>query len=270
MRTENSVKEGDGCDDPRAEYRWAMMTPVELDEAIRRLPLAIVPSGLLEWHGPHMSTGSDYLRGDAICLNIAKRLGGGVVLPCTWLGAPGFCNWRGTVCFTPTLVKSFALELFRELEKCGFKRIFVFLSHAGLMQEEAWEGAGKQYRKSGHAEIMIKSRPGSLPVNTLGGGHAGPDEAAQLYAAEPRAVHVERYDPEDTLLPKYEGCNPVFYSRGLSRNAAKEVENFMALEHYQWFEGLAEKVTPENAKSLSDETCDMLAEEIKEWIGGRS
>ncbi|MGM0493394.1 MAG: creatininase family protein, partial [Armatimonadota bacterium] len=83
------------------EVRWTMLTPDELDAAIERLPLAIVPAGSLEWHGPHMTAGSDYIRGDAICRGVAERLRGGVVLPATWVGAPGFCNWRGTISFTP-------------------------------------------------------------------------------------------------------------------------------------------------------------------------
>lgn len=255
------------------EFRWTMMTPNELAEAIERMPLAIVPAGSLEWHGPHMTTGSDFLRGDAICAGVAERLDGGVVLPATWLAAPGFCNWRGTISFTPALVRQVALELYRELEKCGFRWIFVHLAHAGRMQVEAWEGAAKQYRDVGFAKIHVKHGPSGPFEHGLGGGHAGPDEAAELLAAEPAAVHLDRYDPDDTLLPKYARADggpldPWLYSRGLSEEAQASVHQFMAREQYTWSPDLAERVTPERAQALMNEICDKLADELTGWLAG--
>ncbi len=246
--------------------RWEMMTPAELDEAIARLPLAIVPAGSIEWHGPHMTCGSDFIRGDAIGTAVARRLGGGVVLPATWVAAPGFCNWRGTISFTPTLVKQVALELYRELEKCGFEWIFVHLAHAGQMQREAWEGAAREHAGHGLAKILVKHGPDGPFDAGLGGGHAGPDEAAELMAANADAVHLDRFDPEDTLLPRYPGCDPWLYSRGLSEAARESVFRFMAREHYEWDADLARKVTPEAARALFDEVCDRLADELRAWM----
>ncbi len=248
------------------EVRWKMMTPDELDAAIERMPLAIVPAGSLEWHGPHMATGSDFIRGDAICTAIAERLGGGVVLPATWVGAPGFCNWRGTISFTPALVREVALELYRELEKCGFEHILVHLAHAGQMQVESWQGAATLYADVGSAKILVRHGLDGPFEHELGGGHAGPDEAAQLMAAEPDAVHLDRYDPDDSLLPKYEECDPELYGLGLSEEAQASVREFMAREHYSWSPDLAKVVTPEAARAHFDEVCDRLAEEVKEWM----
>lgn len=251
------------------EVRWTMMTPDELDAAIGRMPLAIVPAGSLEWHGPHMTTGSDFIRGDATCTSVAERLGGGVVLPATWIGAPGFCNWRGTISFTPALVKQVALELYRELEKCGFRWIFVHLAHAGQMQLESWQGAAEQHEKIGSARILVSHGLTGPFETALGGGHAGPDEAAQLMAADPGTVHLDRFDPEDTLLPKYEGCDPWLYGRGLSEEAQAAVHKFMAREHYEWSPDLAQIVTPEAARAHFDEVCDQLADAIREWMEGQ-
>lgn len=248
------------------EVRWTMMTPNELDAAIKRLPLAVVPAGSLEWHGPHMTCGSDYLRGDAICTEVATRLGGGVVLPATWVAAPGFCNWRGTISFTPQLVRQVALELYRELEKCGFRYIFVHLSHAGRMQVESWQGAAERYASDAGVKILVKPAPQGPFEASMGGGHAGPDEAAELLAADPNAVHLDRFDPEDTLLPKYEGCDPWLYSRGLSHEARRAVIDFMEREHYRWNPELASVVNKDSAEALFDEICGKLADELREWM----
>ena len=246
---------------------WTEMTPDELDEAIEHLPLAIVPAGSLEWHGPHITTGSDYLRGDAICEAVAERLDGGVVLPATWVAAPGYCNWRGTISFTPALVKQVALELYRELEKCGFRYVFVHLAHAGAMQSEGWGDPAEEYMRTSEIKILVQHGPSAQLDTGLGGGHAGPFETGEVMVCNPECVHLDRYDPEDTLLPKYEGCDPELYARGLSAEATEAVHQFMAREHWEWDPDLVAKVTPEAARRHFDMICDAMADELREWLG---
>ena len=239
-----------------------MLTPSELDEAIARLP-PIVPPGRSSGTDPY-ELRPDFLRGAAIGTSVAERLGGGRAAADV-VGAPGFCSWRGTISFTPALVRQVALELYRELEKCGFRFIFVHLAHAGEMQREAWGGAAHEYAEYGSAKILVKHGPDGPFAATLGGGHAGPDEAAELMVANPAAVHLDRFNPEDTLLPQYEGCDPELYSRGLSPEAREAVFRFMAREHWQWTADLAQKVTPEAARALFDEIYDRLAE-LRAWM----
>ncbi len=247
---------------------WTHMTPDDLDDAIEHLPLAIVPAGSLEWHGPHLTTGCDHQRGDAICGGVAERLDGGVVLPATWVAAPGYCNWRGTISFTPELIKLVAAELYRELEKCGFRYVFVHLAHAGGMQNEGWGEPAEEYMKTSDMRILVKSGPTTRPNTGLGGGHAGPYETGEQMAPNPDCVHLDRYDPEDRVLPKYEGCSPELYSRGLSAEATESVHKFMARELWDWDADLVEQVTPEAARRHFDMICDAMADEVREWMGG--
>ncbi len=247
---------------------WTEMTPNDLDAAIDHLPLAIVPAGSLEWHGPHLATGADYVRGDDICAAVAERLDGGVVLPATWVAAPGFCNWRGTISFTPELVKLVAAELYRELEKCGFRYVFVHLAHAGRMQSESWGDTAEEYMKDADLRVLVASGPAVPPDTGLGGGHAGPYETGEVMAAGANYVHLDRFDPEDRQLPKYDGCDPELYSRGLSADATEAVHKFMAKELYDWDADLVEKVTPEAARRHTEMTCDAIAADLRAWMAG--
>jgi len=251
------------------EVRWTHMTPADLDAAIEHLPLALVPCGSLEWHGPHLAAGCDYLRGEALCMAIAQRLDGGVVLPALYTTAPGFCNWRGSISFTPGLVKQLAAEMYRELDKCGFRYALMLLSHAGAMQDESFREPAHEYMTHSDLQIIVKSGPSSRdPDVGLGGGHAQADEAAELFAARPEAVWPGRYDPRDTLLPKYEGCSPELYCGGLSEQHHEAVRRFMAREHYEWQEDLARVVTPAAAIRLFEATCDALANELRPLVTG--
>ena len=246
---------------------WTLMTPDDLDAAIEHLPLALVPCGSLEWHGPHLGTGCDSLRGHAICTAVAERLDGGVVLPPMYITAPGFCNWRGSLFFTPGLVKQVAAEMYRELDKCGFRYVLMFLAHGGAMQDESFREPADEHMMHSDMRIMVKGAPRKMPDKRLGPGHAQADETAELLVAEPRAVHLDRYDPQKTLLPKYEGCDPALYYQGLSEEHHEAVRRFMGREHYEWQPDLAEVVTPEAAQELFDGVCNALAEELREWMG---
>ncbi len=247
----------------RRNHDWTLMTPRDLDEAISELPLALVPCGSLEWHGPHLGTGSDFLRGEAICSGVAERLGGGVVLPPLYVTAPGFCNWRGSLFFTPELVKRVAAEMYRELDKCGFRYALMFLAHAGKMQEESFREPADEYMKQSEFQILVSVGSGQRPGTTLGSGHGQADESAELLAAEPKAVYLERYDPRDTKIPKYDGCDPTLYCKGLSAGLHDAVREFMAREHYQWQTDLADVVTERSARALFDGVCDNLTQEVR-------
>ncbi|MFW6164163.1 MAG: creatininase family protein [Planctomycetota bacterium] len=245
-------------------HHWTMMTPSDLDEAIARMPLALVPAGSLEWHGEHLATGCDTLRGEAICAGVADRLGGGVVLPALWVTAPGFCNWRGSLFFTPRLVKQVAAELYAELDKCGFRHVLVLLAHAGAMQSESFEEPADAYVQQSDMQILVRAGAQLREDVDLGGGHAQANEAAELLAACPEAVFLDRYDPAHTRIPKYGRCEPEHYCSGLSEELHEPVHAFMAREHFRWQQDLAEKVTPEAARRLFDHVCDRLATELSE------
>lgn len=248
-------------------HHWALMSPSDLDAAISRMPLALVPVGSLEWHGEHLACGCDHLRGEAVCAAAAERLGGGVVLPSLWVSAPGFCNWRGTISFTPRLVKQVAAELYAELEKCGFRYVLVFLAHAGAMQSESFGEPAAAHTQRSEMKIIVRAGPSLREDVDLGGGHAQANEAAELLAARPEAVFLNRFDPANTRIPKYEGCKAAHYSDGLSPELHEPVRAFMARGHFSWQPHLAAKVTPEAARRLFEHVCDRLASELAELMG---
>lgn len=68
-----------------SKVRYIEMRPQEFKEAIDRFPVAYLPLGTLEWHGPHMPLGADGIQSEALFLKTAEKVGG-VVLPMLYLG----------------------------------------------------------------------------------------------------------------------------------------------------------------------------------------
>jgi creatinine amidohydrolase len=111
------------------KVKYEEMTPREFIEAVNELHVFIVPTGLLEWHGDHLPLGQDALKAYGICLRVAAKLGGGIVLPLNYWGRPGFSTYVGTLTFSEGLIRSLFWELFEQLRKVGAKIILVVTGH---------------------------------------------------------------------------------------------------------------------------------------------
>jgi creatinine amidohydrolase len=67
------------------EVRFARLRPSQIIAERNRCPLAFLPIGPLEWHGPHLPLGTDPLNAREVSLRLAREVGG-VVLPTLFLG----------------------------------------------------------------------------------------------------------------------------------------------------------------------------------------
>src|SRR5690242_4179364 len=65
--------------------QYELMTPEDVVEARTAAPVAFVPIGPLEWHGPHLPLGVDPLHAYAVAIGTARAVGG-VVLPALFAG----------------------------------------------------------------------------------------------------------------------------------------------------------------------------------------
>src|SRR5690606_18487082 len=70
------------------EVRAELLSPEELDGRIAASPIAYLPLGTLEFHGPHLPIGLDAFTGHAVCVDAARR-SGGIVLPSVYQGFGG-------------------------------------------------------------------------------------------------------------------------------------------------------------------------------------
>jgi creatinine amidohydrolase/Fe(II)-dependent formamide hydrolase-like protein len=73
----------------QVEYRCLL--PHQFAGRFRRMPLAYLPVGSLEWHGEHLCLGNDGVKIEEICKRAALR-GGGIVLPCIYYAGHSCCN----------------------------------------------------------------------------------------------------------------------------------------------------------------------------------
>jgi creatinine amidohydrolase len=67
------------------EVRYAYLRPAQVVKRRGECPVAYIPIGTLEWHGPHNPLGADTLQAEGLALLCARK-GGGLVFPPLYYG----------------------------------------------------------------------------------------------------------------------------------------------------------------------------------------
>lgn len=247
-----------------SKHRLELMFLDELEAEIARSGIAYVPCGLMEWHGPQLAVGCDYLRARALCERIVAQTGG-VVLPPMWVGAAGCAAYQGSIIFSGELVRRLAVELLRELEKMGFRLAVFVLGHDGHGQFEVFRAAVAEHGEG----CTLRGLVLNTPLLDLGphAPHAGAWETAECLAACPEAVDLIRFDAQATRLPKRE-ADPEWYKPGLSEYAQRGLERHMSATTTTWEADLAERVTPEYGERLLARDAEALARAVREELSG--
>lgn len=122
-------------------FRYAYMRPPRIAEVLAEYPVAIQPTGLLEWHGNQNPIGLDGLVAQYICERAIIKLDGGALMPTNYIGTYGYARYPGGVIFDENTVESVFSQLYKEMIKLGFKIILILTGHWGPYQEGALQRA---------------------------------------------------------------------------------------------------------------------------------
>lgn len=166
--------------------RYERMRPDEIRRAIAEGWPAVLPLGVLEYHGEHLPVGMDGLAVEE-ALALLERERDLVILPTFWYGAASHAvagpEGTGTVHVDAAVQVPLAEALFTGLLRVGFRNIHVIIHHqtenfaAGMPTDLAFKFAARQ------AIFAFLER-------TRGEGWWGRDDMADYYAA-----HAEGADP---------------------------------------------------------------------------
>jgi creatinine amidohydrolase len=113
------------------EYRYNRLTWPEVDEAIGRQPVVILPTGSTEQHGRHLPIDVDLFLTESICLEVGKRANGDVlVLPPIPYGLNlHHIDFPGTIHVEPEVFVAFAVNVTKSVAYHGFEKILVVNGH---------------------------------------------------------------------------------------------------------------------------------------------
>jgi creatinine amidohydrolase len=206
--------------------QYERMTPAEIVAARERRPVAFVPFGPIEWHGPHLPLGTDAIHAGHIAHGLAEELGG-VVLPTFFLGTetvrlPGNGPEGLGVLGVGDDVRmvgmdlpvnpvrslyieegAFAVavrEIVRGLAGDGWRLVVLVNGHGAVNHIRTLERIAREETRLPDVRVLSLMAWTPPQPPRQGPGHADREEAAVMMAIAPDLVRNDRLPPLDTPL----------------------------------------------------------------------
>jgi len=176
--------------------RYEEMRPGQIDAVLAETPIAYLPWGSLEWHGPQNPIGLDALKAHALCIMAAERTGG-VVWPPIFAGYETMkphAGFRHTIEVPAEAVMAIANAYLDQAADEGFRLVFILMGHYGgqhmkaiRMAVENWpkiRGRGSDMKILAFSDAELRRCDSPYPA----GDHAGACETSLMMHFRPDLV----------------------------------------------------------------------------------
>jgi creatinine amidohydrolase len=170
--------------------RYAELRPDQLEAIVAATPVAYVPWGALEWHGPHLPFGLDGFTAEGVAERVAQRTGG-VLLPTTWWPITALPH-RFSLSIHSEVIQSLWDGIFAELARAGFRLVVLVSGHYAQGHELVLMDAA-EHAIAAHGLLVLAVPPLAL-VDEEMLDHAAHWETALLMALQPRLVALHALD----------------------------------------------------------------------------
>jgi creatinine amidohydrolase len=185
--------------------RYDELTWPEMREAIARQPVVLLPFGTVEDHGPHLPLSTDNVIVEAVCLGVARRAAGEVlVMPLVSYGLDEHhMDFPGTVTVGTETLLHYLTDVAASPARHGFTHVLIVNGH-GSNAPVADLAARQVVLRTGivcgamspNAAIdptLAEPALSDLRRSAPGGvAHAGEYETAMMLHLRPDLVHMER------------------------------------------------------------------------------
>lgn len=206
--------------------RYELMRPDEVVDAQRRAPVAFLPVGPLEWHGPHLPLGTDGLHAHHVAVLAAQQTGG-VVLPPVFAGAdslqgPGTSldvvrlgvapdervmgmdypgNPVRSTYVDESVVGLLTRELVRFLKSEPYRVIVIVNGHGAQNHQQVLRRVAEEECEPGEREVICLTAWVPPEPPAADPGHADRYETSVLMALEDDRVDVTKLPAGPERLP---------------------------------------------------------------------
>jgi creatinine amidohydrolase len=243
--------------------RFAEVIGFEVGDLAEHYPLAILPLGSLEFHGPHNPVGADSIIISGLADRVAVRTNALLFPTVNFTQCPAHTvHFRGTVSIRPEVMTMYFADILRNVLRLGFHRIFILNGHDGNIGPG--RGAIAQVANEANASALLFASwwefvPGELMKSLRvfqqangGHGHGGPLETSAVAAFRPELIHLEKARdlPEP---PDLAGGAPYF----LQKSVAKD---------WPGYSGHVSEASAEKGRRLVKISEDGIVKLIENWL----
>ncbi len=187
----------------------------EVEAAIKKGLIAVLPVGAVEQHGTHLPLLTDTVLATGVARRIAEGCGA-LLLPAIAYGDAWTAEgWAGTLSLSPTTLRAVVEDLGRGLQRMGVKGLVTINGHFGNREPIAL--AARTLSEIGFPVLHLDyPRLEALAAEVVESAPAGPGfyhadevETSMMLALAPDSVRMERAKAEYPDFPELFGVEPM-------------------------------------------------------------
>lgn len=238
---------------------WARLTWPEARDAVAAMPVALLPIGAIEQHGPHMTLNSDALAAAALGRTIAERTGV-ILLPTLPYGQVwSLSAFPGSLSISTDTLQRLLIDLITALGRQGFRSVILLSGHLGNMT--AMKEAARAVFTTGGPKTYYLFYPGlteasvgviESPRSHGSIVHADETETSLLLALAPEAVHPERAVAEYPDYPPDFDTTPYMWDTVCSSGVFGDATRASADKGRQLVNGVLARTVPIIERIISE------------------
>lgn len=246
---------------------FAKLTWPEARALFEKDPVALLPVGATEAHGPHLPLDTDVTIATAQARRAAEMIEDAgapafVMPPVSYTLAQFAFGFAGTITVRPTTLWNLVEDVVESLEQHGVRRVVLCNSHLELQHVKLLRNLLKDHAQvtDRHAQLLFPDITRRRWASTLGDEflsgecHAGRYEASIVMAADPASV---REDERRALAPK---------EVGLVAKMLDGAKNFIEIGADAAWCGDPASATPEEGRELIEQLARIVATTVvEEW-----
>jgi creatinine amidohydrolase len=169
------------------------LTSPQVAEAVARSPIAVVPIGSTEQHGPHLPCGTDVIAAELVAAEVAERLDALLVPFGPYGVTPIHAGHPGTVTLRPATFEALLGELGAELVRMGLETLVLVNWHE--MNTPSLDRVATDVQdRHGVPVVVSQACYVAQRLYADDGGeltHGGGIETLAVLARDPSLAHVE-------------------------------------------------------------------------------
>ncbi len=171
------------------------LTSRQVAEHIARNPVAVIPFGSIEQHGPHLPNGTDTIAAEVVTESLAEALDALYVPFGPYGVTPIHAGHPGTISLRRTTFEALLTDICNELIDMGVNRLVFVNWHEGNIA--SMDGVATEIQNAHDDVYVITSHACYVAqrIYAAQGGeltHGGGIEAMSVMARDPDLVHIER------------------------------------------------------------------------------
>ena len=212
---------------------YVNMRPSQIKDAVERNVPVLIAAGAVEYHGPHLPLGTDFLIAEAVIKGAEERCECVIFPPLPfsptmfWAGG----SEDGEIDFDADALSIYTKEMLKGIVKIGFKRIYILQHHAGgdaspalavkraarSIIDDICRSMGSGWGRLEYKDMPDKnifdlitiagldsfSKYKSLEIQRIPIGHAGMGETQLMMANYPEFVKMDELEKIKNDLPRF-------------------------------------------------------------------